>query len=209
MTADLVLYSNPMSRGRTARWMLEEIGQPYRVEVVDFGPAMKAGAYLAVNPMGKVPALRHRGVVVTEVAAILAYLADAFPQAGLAPALDDPARGTYHRWMFFAAGPFEYAVVNRSFGFEVPADGRGRVGYGSYENVLDTLDRVLSGAEFIAGNRFSAADLYLSATLSWGMRMGSIETRESFETYARRHLARPAAARARAADDALVQAKPA
>lgn len=209
MTDDLVLYTNPMSRGRTARWMLEETGQPFRAEIVDFGPAMKASAYLAVNPMGKVPALMHRGVVVTEVAAILAYLADAFPQAGLAPALDDPARGTYHRWMFFAAGPFEYAVVNRSFGFEVPPDAKGRVGYGSYENVMDTLDRVLSGTEFIAGNRFSAADLYLSATLSWGMRMGSIEPRESFETFCRRHLARPAAARARAADDALVQAKPA
>jgi glutathione S-transferase len=197
-----------MSRGRIARWMLEETGQPYRAEIVEFGPAMKTSAYLAINPMGKVPSLSHRGVVVTEVAAILAYLADAFPQAGLAPALDDPARGTYHRWMFFAAGPFEYAVVNRSFGFEVSPDGRGRVGYGSYENVMDTLDRVLSGTKFIAGSRFSAADLYLSATLGWGMRMGSIEPRESFEIYSRRHLARPAAAKAGAADDALLRSKP-
>src|SRR6516225_11637749 len=102
MAGDLVLYTNPMSRGRIARWMLEEVGQPYEVEVLEYGTSMKAPAYLAVNPMGKVPALRHGEAIVTEVAAICAYLADAFPQAGLAPPLADPRRAAYFRWLFFA-----------------------------------------------------------------------------------------------------------
>ena len=111
MSDEFVFYTNPMSRGRIARWMLEEVGKPYRTEVLDYGTTMKAPDYLAINPMGKVPAIVHRGVTVTECAAICAYLADAFPQAGLAPALDDPMRGTYLRWLFFAAGPLEAAVT--------------------------------------------------------------------------------------------------
>src|SRR3954467_3898229 len=112
MTDELVFYTNPMSRGRIVRWMLEEIGQPYRTELLDYGTTMKAPAYLAINPMGKVPALRHGDAVVTECAAICAYLADAFPQAGLAPALESRLRGTYYRWLFFAAGPVEAAITN-------------------------------------------------------------------------------------------------
>ena len=120
MTGDLVFYTNPMSRGRIVRWMLEETGAPYRAEVVQFGAAMKSAAYLAVNPMGKVPAIRHRGAVVTEAAAICAYLADAFPEAGLAP--PPAARAAYYRWLFFAAGPLEAATTNRFLGWEAPAD---------------------------------------------------------------------------------------
>ncbi|MDO9078998.1 MAG: glutathione S-transferase N-terminal domain-containing protein [Brevundimonas sp.] len=110
---EIVFYTNPMSRGRIARWMLEEIGQPYRTVVLDYGTTMKAPEYLAINPMGKVPAISHRGVTVTECAAICTWLADAFPDAGLAPALDDPARGPYLRWMFFGAGPLEAPVHSR------------------------------------------------------------------------------------------------
>src|ERR1700691_3940850 len=110
MTDQLILYSNPMSRGRIVRWMLEEIGQPYKIEVLDYGTTMKAPAYLAINPMGKVPALRHGDVVVTEGAAICAYLADAFPQAGLAPPPGDKARGPYYRSLFFTARPVGGAV---------------------------------------------------------------------------------------------------
>ncbi len=105
MNRELVLYTHPMSRGRVARWMLEETGQPYRTEVLEYGSSMKAPSYLAINPMGKVPALRHGDAVITENAAICAYLADAFPQANLAPAPGDPLRGPYFRWLFFAAGP--------------------------------------------------------------------------------------------------------
>lgn len=204
MTEAIEFFTNPMSRGRTVRWMLEELGVPYTAEIVPFGPGMKRGEYLAINPMGKVPAIRHRGVVVTEVAAILCYLADAFPDKKLAPAVDDAARGSYYRWMFFGAGPLEYAVVNKSFGFEVPEDGRGRIGYGHYDDTLNALEAWLSQHEHVAGS-FSAADIYISAHLGWGMFTGGIEKRAAFQEYAGRMMARPAAVQARALDDALQQ----
>ena len=109
MADELVLYTNPMSRGRVARWMLEEVGQPYKTEIVDYASTMKSPAYLAINPMGKVPALRHGDVVVTETPAICAYLADAFPQARLAPPPGHRLRAPYYRWLFFAAGPNDEA----------------------------------------------------------------------------------------------------
>lgn len=199
---EIVLYTHPMTRGRIARWMLEEVGRPYRAEVLDF-PAMKEPGFLAVNPMGKVPALRLRGAVVTETAAILAALADAFPEAGLAPAPDSPARGAYYRWLFFGAGPLEAAVTNRSLGLEPPAERRGMVGYGTYEATLDALEAAVAGGH-LAGNRFSAADLYVGSHLMWGMQFGSIERRPAFEAYIRPMLDRPAAVRAREIDDALL-----
>ena len=122
MADELVFYTNPMSRGRIVRWMLEEVGQPYRTELLEYGTTMKAPDYLRVNPMGKVPALAHGEAVVTEAAAICAYLADAFPEAGLAPAPRDRLRAPYYRWLFFAAGPLEAAATNQAFGFEVPAE---------------------------------------------------------------------------------------
>lgn len=206
MADELVFYTNPMSRGRIARWMLEELGVPYRAEIVAYGPVMKAPDYTAINPMGKVPAIAHNGQVVTEVAAILAYLADAFPAAGLAPAPTEPARGAYYRWLFFAAGPLEQAVVNRSFGFELPADGSGRAGYGSLADVLHTLEAAVSGQEFLAGNRFSAADLYVAAHLGWGMMSGGIEKRPAFERFVTSKMTRPAAVKARNIDDRLMAA---
>jgi glutathione S-transferase len=114
MAEELVFYTHPMSRGRIVRWMLEELGQPYRTEVLEYGKSMKAPAFLAINPMGKVPTITHGGTVVTEGAAICAYLADAFPQAGLAPALGDHARAAYFRWMFYVAGPFAKAARSAS-----------------------------------------------------------------------------------------------
>jgi glutathione S-transferase len=131
MADELVLYTNPQSRGRIARWMLEEVGQPYKTEVLDYASTMKAPSYLAVNPMGKVPALRHGDAVVTEVAAICAYLADAFPQAGLAPPPGDRLRAPYYRWMFFSAGPVEAAVSNKALGFVVPPERERMMGYGT------------------------------------------------------------------------------
>jgi glutathione S-transferase len=123
--ADLTYWTNPMSRGRIGRWMLEEVGQPYAAVVVDFGAAMKAPDYRAINPMGKVPALRHGNRLVTEGAAIITYLADAFPESGLMA--ED--RASFYRWMFFGAGPLEQAVVNTSFGWipQTPQD-KGRTG---------------------------------------------------------------------------------
>ena len=170
MSSELVLYTHPMSRGRVARWMLEEVGQPYSVELVGYGPAMKSERYRAINPMGKVPALVHDGKVVTETAAICAYLADAFPQAGLAPAPAD--RAAYYRWLFFAAGPVEASVTNRAMGFEVPQEHERMMGYGTYGAVLDALEGALQDGGHIAGPDFTASDVYLGAQLGFGMMFG-------------------------------------
>ena len=209
MSEDIVFYTHPMSRGRIVRWMLEEVGQPYRTELLDFGTTMKAPTYLALNPMGKVPAILHRGTVVTEAAAICAYLADAFPQVGLAPPPGDPARGPYYRWMFFAAGPVEAAVSNRALGVEVPPERRGMVGYGSLDEVVTALDHAVSQGAYLAGDRFTAADVYVGSQIGWGMMFGTMEKRPAFERYWERIGSRPAAVRARAIDDALVPAAPA
>ncbi|WP_206682559.1 glutathione S-transferase family protein [Paragemmobacter straminiformis] len=200
----LTLYSHPMSRGRMARWMLEEVGQPYEVVYLDYGTSMKAPGYLALNPMGKVPALVHDGHVVTECAAVIAYLADAFPQAGLMA----PDRAAFYRWMFFGAGPFEAAVTNRALGVEVPPEKAGFVGYGGFDRVLDTLDATLSARDWLAGDGFSAADLYVGSQLGYGLVFGTLPARASFTAYWNRIKDRPARLRASALDDAaLAKAK--
>jgi glutathione S-transferase len=203
MADELVLYTHPMSRGRIARWMLEEIGQPYRTEVLDFASSMKAPAYLAINPMGKVPALRHGDVVVTEVAAICAYLADAFPEAKLAPPPSDRRRGPYYRWLFFAAGPIEAAISNKALGFVVPLERERMMGYGRIEHVMDAIEVALSRSEYLAGSDFTAADLYVGSALGFGMMFGTVEKRPTFERYWQRLSARPACKRAKELDDAL------
>jgi glutathione S-transferase len=208
MLNELVFYTHPMSRGRIVRWMLEEVGQPYRTEVLDYGTTMKSPAYLAINPMGKVPALRHGDTVITESAAICAYLADAFPQAQLAPAPGDRLRGPYYRWLFFAAGPLEAAATNKAFGFEVTEERKGMAGYGSLADVITTLERALTGRDYILGERFSAADIYLGSHIGWGMRFGTIERRPAFERYWARVSARPAAVRAKEIDDGLAATHP-
>ncbi len=204
MTDELVFYTNPMSRGRIVRWMLEEVGAPYRTEIVQYGPAMKGSAFRAINPMGKVPALRHRGEVVTETAAICAYLADAFPSAGLAPPSGSTARASYYRWLFFAAGPIESAVLNKALGVEVPEARLGMVGYGTYDTMLDVLEGAVSGGGYVAGDDFSAADVYLGSQIGFGLQFGSMERRPAFEAYYARVGNRPAAIRAREIDDALM-----
>lgn len=205
---EIVFYTNPMSRGRIARWMLEEIGRPYRTVVLDYGTTMKAPEYLAVNPMGKVPAVTWRGVTVTECAAVCAWLADAFPGAGLAPAFDDPARGTYLRWMFFGAGPLEAAVTAKALGLLAPADKAGMAGYGSFEQVVDALEHAVIGSDgpWLLGDRFSALDVYLGSQIGWGLQFKSIPDRDAFKAYAGRLFQRPAAIRAREIDDALIAA---
>lgn len=202
MADDLTLYTHPMSRGRVARWMLEEIGAPYQVEILEFGTTMKAPAYLAINPMGKVPAIRHNGKVVTENAAICAYLADTFPAAGLGPKPDE--RADYCRWLFFAAGPLEYAVTNHAFGLTPPADGAAAVGYGSYKQALDTLEYAVTRMPFLTGERFTAADLYVGSHIGFGMEFGTIEKRPAFEAYHAKMKDRPAALRAAQLDDAAM-----
>lgn len=205
MTDDIVFYTNPMSRGRIVRWMLEEVGRPYRTEVLDYGTTMKSADYLAINPMGKVPAITHRGVTVTECAAICAWLADAFPEAKLAPAVDDPKRGLYYRWMFFAAGPVEAAVTAKSLGLLAPSDKSATVGYGSFDQTVDALEyAVEQGGPWLLGDQFTAADVYVGSQVAWGLMFKTLPERPAFQAYAGRLMSRPAAVRAREIDDALI-----
>jgi glutathione S-transferase len=197
---ELTLYTNPMSRGRIARWMLEEVGEPYHVEILDFGAPMKNEDYCAINPMGKVPALRHGKHVVTEAAAICAYLAETFPDAGLAPRPEE--RADYYRWMFFGAGPVEAAVTNHALGLEPPAEKSRMVGYGSYAAVLDTLEKAVSHHPYIAGERFTAADVYVGSQVAWGLQFGTLPPRPAFTAYADRLKEREALKRAAQLDDA-------
>jgi glutathione S-transferase len=182
MSQELVFYTNPMSRGRIVRWMLEEVGAPYRTELLEYGTTMKSAEYRAINPMGKVPAIRHGAAVVTEAAAICCYLADAFPEAGLAPE-PGPARADYYRWLFFGAGPLEAAITNRSIGVSVAEDQSRMVGYGTFEQTMATLDYGVSRHPFVAGDRFTAADVYVGAGIGFGLRFGSIERRPAFVAY--------------------------
>jgi glutathione S-transferase len=200
---ELVFYTHPQSRGRIVRWMLEEIGQPYRTELFEYSTTMKAPAYLAINPMGKVPAIRHGDTVVTEAAAICAYLADAFPAAHLAPPPGDRLRGPYYRWLFYGAGPLEAAWTNKAMGFVVPPERERMAGYGRFETVVDVLEQAVSRSEYVVGDSFTAADVYIGSGIGFGMQFGMIEKRPAFEQYCQRLSARPAALRAKEIDDAL------
>ena len=203
MADELVFYTHPQSRGRIVRWMLEEIGQPYRTELLEYGTTMKGPVYLAINPMGKVPAIRHGDMVVTEAAAICAYLADAFPEARLAPPPGDRLRGAYYRWLFYGAGPLEAAWTNKAMGFVVPPERERMAGYGRFETVVDVLEQAVSRSEYVVGDSFTAADVYIGSGIGFGMQFGMIEKRPAFEQYCQRLSARPAALRVKEIDDAL------
>jgi glutathione S-transferase len=208
MSDELVFYYNPMSRARIVHWMLEEVGVPYRMELVSFdkGEHKKAN-FLAVNPMGKLPALVHRGTAVTEAAAICAYLADAFPAAGLAPSPSAPERGAYYRWMFFGAGCVEPALMDRMM--QRPAAPRPSTnGYGCYEDTVSTLEKALTPGPYILGDRFSAADVYIGSQIGFGLRMKSLDPKPIFGTYVARFEERPAYKRANEqAEKLMVQLK--
>ncbi|OAX56738.1 glutathione S-transferase family protein [Xanthomonas graminis] len=203
MSNEIVLYTHPMSRGRVARWMLEETGLPYSAQILDYGTTMKAPAYLAINPMGKVPALRHGAAVVTENAAICAYLADLVPERQLAPPPGSPARADYYRWLFFLAGPVEGLLTAKEGGALAPARS---AGYGREADLLQTLEQAVADRDHLAGDRFSAADLYTAACLAYYMRIGLLEPRPAFAAFAQRHGDRPALLRASAIDAALLAA---
>jgi glutathione S-transferase len=191
--ADLIFYTNPQSRGRIIRWMLEEVGQPYETEIIGYD-TMKDVQYLAVNPMGKVPAIKHNGHIVTEAAAICAYLADVFPEAGLAPR--DNEKADYYRWLFYAAGPVEQAVTNHYAKWD-PSPEQGRMfGYGSYDRVVDVLDELFSLRDYVCGGRFTAADVYVGSAVMWGTQFGTLPKRDSFARYAERLQGREAFKRA-------------
>lgn len=195
MADELIFFTNPQSRGAMTHWMLEEVGCPYRVEVKQFGPDIKSPEYLAINPMGKVPAIRHGNTVVTETGAILCYLADAFPPAKLAPPAAE--RGSYYRWLFFVAGCCEPAMGNKAAGWNPDTpELQVRFGYGSYERTIETVAQAVDGRRYIAADHFTAADLYMASFLHWGMMFNTIERRPAFEAYVAPHMKRPAAIRA-------------
>jgi glutathione S-transferase len=196
--ADLIFYTNPQSRGRIVRWMLEEIGAPYETEVVPYDQ-MKSDRYLAIHPLGKVPAIKHRDHVVTECAAICAYLADVFPEAGLGPRDDEKA--DYYRWLFFTAGPVEQALTNNRAGWHPDEQQQRMFGYGTYDRTVATLDELFSLRDYVCGDRFTAADVYVGSAVMWGTQFGTLPQRDSFSRYSERLRAREAHKRAMAIDD--------
>lgn len=205
--AGLIFYHNPQSRGRIVRWMLEEVGQPYDVEVIAYD-RMKSPEYLAVHPLGKVPAIKHRDHVVTECAAICAYLADVFPQANLAPNADEKA--DYYRWLFYAAGPFEAAISNQAMGWQVPPERERMFGYGNFDKAIAAIDQHFSGNDYVCGDRFTAADVYVGSQIMFPMQFGMLAERDSFTRYRDRLQSREAYQRANDLDGQLIaQTQPA
>lgn len=187
----LELYTNPMSRGLIAHWMLEEVGEPYELTWISWGPTgNKSPQYLKVNPMGKVPTLVHDQHVVTEAAAICLYLAEAFPAAKLKPAADKLA--DYYRWTLFAAGPFEQAITAKSMGWQVPQDRSSAVGFGTYEDTVATLQKMLETREYVCGSQLTAADVYVGSAVGWGLRVKTLPALPVFQAYDERVTSRPA-----------------
>ncbi|MEO9133008.1 MAG: glutathione S-transferase family protein [Sphingomonas sp.] len=206
MASHLVFYTNPMSRGRIIRWMLEETGADYETVVLDYASTMKEEPYLSINPMGKVPAIVHNGHVVTECAAICAYLADAFPEAGLAPPTTE--RADYYRWLFYTSGPVEQAVTNTSMGFSPTEQQQRMAGYGNYELAVDTLEKAVLAHPYIAGDSFTAADVYVGSQVGWGIQFGTLPKRDAFADYYARVISRDAYKRANDMDNALMPPEP-
>lgn len=201
----MTLYTNPQSRGRVVRWMLEEIGQPYDVKIMSYGGDIKSPQYLKLNPMGKVPTLTHKGAVITEVAAICAYLAEQFPEAGLAPALDSPERGSYHRWLFFIAGPFEMASTAKAYDWEITEENAMAVGCGRIQDTLNTIEQTLAKQPYLCGDQFTTADLIMASYLGWQTMMKVLEPNPVFSEYVERCEKREAARRADGLDNALME----
>jgi len=202
MASELIFYTNPMSRGQIIRWMLEEVGAPYDSEILDYASSMKSDEYRAINPMMKVPAIAHKGRVVTEAAAICAYLADVFPEAGLGPREEEKA--DYYRWLFFAAGPLEQAVTNKAAGFVVSDQQRRMFGYGHYELAVETLANHLADRHYVCGDRFNAADVYVGSQVLWGTQFGTLPKLDSFVAYADRLGQREAYRRGKEEDNQLI-----
>ena len=198
--ADLTLYHASPSRSSIILWMLEELGQPYDIKLIKLSERdnLKPG-YLAINPMGKVPALDHKGTVITEAAAICTYLADEFPQAKLNVPVGTPRRGVYLKWLFFGPGCFEPAVIDRAAPRKEEAR-RGMLGYGTFDTTMDTVAGAIAKGPWLMGEQFTAADVIVGSTIRWGTMFKLIPERPEFTAYLARMAARPAAQRAEAKD---------
>lgn len=204
--SELTFYTNPMSRGQIVRWALQEVGAQYEQVLVNYGEEMKSAEYRKINPMGKVPAIQHGDNVITECAAICAYLADAFPDAKLAP--DTADRADYYRWLFFAAGPLEAAIINKSLGFDVNEEQQRMAGYGNYDLVVDVLDQWLSTRDYVCGDQFTMADVYVGAQVDWGVMFKTLPEKASFIAYAERLRRREPYQQAKAIDAELMPKQP-
>jgi len=201
--ADITLYHASPSRSSIVLWLLEELGQPYDVKLMKLseGDNLKPD-YLAINPMGKVPALDHRGTIVTETAAICTYLADEFPQAKLNVPVGDPRRGVYLKWLFFGPGCFEAAVIDRAAPRKEPPR-RAMLGYGDFDTAMNVVAKAVEKGPWLLGEQFTAADIVIGANVRWGMQFKLVPERKEFLDYAARIAARSAAQRAEAKDKQL------
>lgn len=200
MNTQLRFYTHPMSRARITRWMLEETGLPYEEVVLEFGAGTKSPEFLTINPMGKVPALVHDGVAITENAAICLHLADLVPELGLLPPPGAPERGACYRWVAFA-GLLEAFFTARRHGRLAPSM---EAGYGNQDDLMRTLEGAVAGKRYVVGDRFTVADLYLSAFIGYYIQIGELESGSVLQDFAMQHLQRPAAQRANARDNALL-----
>ena len=200
--APLRFFYHPQSRARMVRWMLEECDAVYEPVRLEFGGTMKSPDYLALNPMGKVPALQHGNTMVTETGAILAYLADLYPEKKLAPALGSAERGSYYRWLFLVAGPVEAVSTAKAEGWLQNQTERQALsaGFGRFDDVLRSLQLAVAGKRYACGDHFTAADLYLASYIGWSMQEGSLPSLPAFQDYALPLLQRPAAQRANTLD---------
>lgn len=202
--AAFTFFYNPMSRAQIARWALHEVGADYEPVLVEWND--KPAALLAANPMGKLPTIIHHhgghDHVVSEAAAVCHYLALTHPQAGLLPGEHEAA--DYFRWLFFAAGPLEQAVTNKAYGWLPDEKQEISVGFGSYERTIGALDQWFGGHDFVCGDRFTMADVYVGSAIDWGLAFKSIPDRPNFTAYADRFRARDAYQAAKAIDNALI-----
>ena len=203
--AALTLYHAAPSRSSVVHWMLEEVGEPYDIHLLSLSKGENlAPDYLAVNPMGKVPALRHGDVVITEAAAICTYLADAFPQAKLNVPVGDPRRGIYLKWLFFGPSCLEPAIIDRAAPRKEEAR-RGMLGWGDFDSVMNVLAKAVTPGPFLMGQQFTAADVIIGSGLRWGTMFKLIPERKEFTDYIARFADRPALKRATAKDDELAK----
>jgi glutathione S-transferase len=200
---DLTLYHAAPSRSSIVLWMLEELGQPYDIKLIKLsaGDNLKPD-YLAINPMGKVPALKHGDAVITEAAATCTYLADEFPGAKLNIPVGTPRRGIYLKWLFFGPSCIEPAVIDRAAPRKEEAR-RGMLGYGDFDTVMNVVVQAVAKGPWLMGEQFTAADVIVGANIRWGMMFKMIPPRQEFLDYVARIAARPAAQRAEAKDKDL------
>lgn len=201
--ANLTLYHAAPSRASIVRWMLEELGEPYDIHLLRLMEGEQyAPEYLAINPMGKVPAVKHGDVIITEAAAICTYLADEFPQAKLNVPVGDPRRGVYLKWLFFSPSCIEPAVTDRAFPRQEQPH-RGTLGYGDFDTVMDVTAKAVTPGPYLLGDRFTAADVVVGSALRWGTMFNLVPKRSEFVSYIARLEQRPALQRATAKDEEL------